>query len=155
MKLIEGMFGSEFGNHTEASKAFGLRTGQMRSRETIHNGGWYNAVGSKIGWGDLNPADYEVIQRNLDDGDVFVILSESDSFWSFVTGNPGVIGSMCSTTPDASAPGQAYVIDKARMLITKDRVAYVDRYVTDSGGFSEEEARALIVTAAKAYSERP
>jgi len=31
----------------------GLREGVIRCREEVHNGGWYNTLGEKLGWGDL------------------------------------------------------------------------------------------------------
>jgi len=39
---------------------FGICNGQMRSCDFVHNGGWYNKSGEKIGWGDLSPSDMKI-----------------------------------------------------------------------------------------------
>ena len=144
MRLTANMFGSEFGPETEASRAFGIRTGQIRCHETVHNGGWYNTRGEKLGWGDLNPTDYARIQANLDEGDMFVILSEQDSFWAFVVQLDGPIGCMHKTAAEMYAPGIAYVKEHCFMLITKTRVVYVSDYADDTHVLNREDAAALI-----------
>lgn len=68
-----------------------LHAGQIRSvnysncreceidEKLVHNGGWYNREGEKIGWGDLSLSDMENVQRHLESGGVFIVLSETDS----------------------------------------------------------------------------
>lgn len=145
------MFGSEFGPKTEATQVFGLRTGQMRHPDTIHNGGWYNARGEKLGWGDLNVADYTRIQAQLEEDDVFVVLTEQDSFWNFVTKLGGTLGCLHETNAEMYAPGIAYVKEHVFLLITRERAAYVGDAGDPSrpGQFSREEAEALIDRAAQ------
>lgn len=125
MKLTQGMFGSEFGAKKE--NPFKLQTGQMRAAAKMtHNSGWYNAAGEKIGWGDLAAYDMLEIKYNLEPNEVFIVLSESDSFWNFVMpGRIALIGSMCETEPTEQSPGSEYVMQKMSYVITQDDVFYV------------------------------
>lgn len=91
----------------------GLRQSQMRSGyDRTHNSGWYNRQGVKIGWGDLNGQDFVRIADELEDGEAFIILSESDSYWN-TKGSP-----FSNDGPDEITPGQKYVLDRARFAIT-------------------------------------
>lgn len=124
MQLTKGVFGSEFGPRVETP--FGLRTGQMRSGGKLtHNSGWYSAAGDKLGWGDLSVSDFRKIQSCLEEGQVFVVLSEQDSFWNFVR-NVGMLGSLCTTEPTVEAPGRAYLGAHAKYVITPTEFLYVD-----------------------------
>ncbi len=125
MELTKGMFGSEF---NAASPRFGIRSGQMRCPELVHNGGWYNRAGEKLGWGDLSDADLRRIKEELTEGEMFIVLYEQDAFWNFVNWNPGTIGSMCRTDQTADAPGSDYIAEKAFLLITPDAIHFVDKY---------------------------
>lgn len=123
-QLTKGMYGSQF---ERASRLFGLSCGQIRGKDFVHNGGWYNKAGEKLGWGDLAIEDFQKIRRELEDGELFIILGEQDSFWNFVT-RPGIIGSMAQVKPDVEAPGVDYVAEKARFVITKDGYFFVSDY---------------------------
>ncbi|MBX4204947.1 MAG: hypothetical protein KW788_02010 [Candidatus Doudnabacteria bacterium] len=125
MQLTKGMYGHQFRN---ASRMYGLSCGQMRGDDMVHNGGWYNAAGEKLGWGDLSRQDFERISSEIEEGEIFVVLYEGDAFWKFVTHNPGIIGSMCKTRPDAEAPGVDYVAQKAAWIITRGKVFHVSDY---------------------------
>ena len=129
-RLTKGLFGHEF---RSASTLFGIRCGQCRGRDFVHNGGWYNRDGEKLGWGDLAPADFLKISNELEDGELFIILYESDSFWNFVT-RLGIIGSMATVKPDVEAPGVDFVAEKCCYIVAKHRLYYVDR-----NGYSKEE----------------
>ena len=71
--------------------SFGLHAGQIRSvnysncrecgidEKLVHNGGWYNREGEKIGWGDLSLGDMENVRRHLEPKGAFIVLSETDS----------------------------------------------------------------------------
>jgi hypothetical protein len=126
MELTKGMFGEQF---KPQSPAFGIRCGQMRGNDFVHNGGWYNRQGEKLGWGDLSHDDLRNLRDQLDEGQLFIILGESDSFWNFVT-EIGVIGSMCAVKPDINAPGPAYVAEHARFIIAHGRLILVDRWAS-------------------------
>lgn len=118
MNLTKGMFGSEFNSNT----FFGLRCGAMRGQNKMgHNNGWYNKAGEKLGWGDIDAKDFKNIQKELEEGQLFILLGEHDSYWTFVR-EYGVIGSMCATEATVEAPGQAYVADKFTFAISKDRI---------------------------------
>lgn len=119
--LTKGMFGRQF---SPVDARFDIYCGQLRGHELSHNGGWYNRQGEKLGYGDLDANDFRRIARDLDPGEVFIVLSESDSFWNFVTGYVAV-GALCTTKPDVEAPGIDYVIEHARFVITRGRVMIV------------------------------
>lgn len=114
-QLTKGLYGHQF---EQASNLFGLSCGQIRGKDFVHNGGWYNKLGEKLGWGDLSVEDFQRIRRELEEGEMFIILGESDSFWNFVT-RPGLLGHNAVTKPDVEAPGVDYVAAKARYIITK------------------------------------
>lgn len=125
MSLIKSMYGSEFYPVDPRDSRFGLNTGQMRSLSMTHNSGWYNKAGEKLGWGDLSPQDFERIKAELEDGELFIILGERDSFWNFVT-EIGKTGATSTVTPDVEAPGVDYVVEKASYVITRDGIYYLD-----------------------------
>lgn len=121
-QLTKGMYGSQF---ERASRLFGLSCGQIRGKDFVHNGGWYNKAGEKLGWGDLAVEDFQKIRRELEEGEMFIILGEQDSFWNFTT-TPGLLGHNWGTKPTIEAPGVDYVAAKARFIITKDGYHFVD-----------------------------
>jgi hypothetical protein len=125
-QLTKGMYGDEFG---PTSNLFGLYCGQMRGGPTklTHNSGWYNRRGEKLGWGDMSKEDFRRISRDLEDGELFIIISEQDSFWRFVT-RPGIIGRMAKVRSNIDAPGVKYVVEHAMFIIAKGQLYYVDRY---------------------------
>lgn len=99
----------------------GLREGRIRSDDFVHNGGWYNSKGEKIGWGDLSSDDINRLASNLSDDEVFVVLPEQYSFWKFVTRH-GSFGCLCETSKEEKNPGQEYIIEHARYVITKTKM---------------------------------
>lgn len=126
-RLVKGLYGHQ---SESKSRLFGITCGQIRGKDFIHNGGWYNKSGEKLGWGDLSPDDFRRIHGELEDGETFVVLYESDSFWNFVT-RPGIIGSMAAVKPDVEAPGVDYVAEKCCYIITRERMYFVDRFGHD------------------------
>lgn len=131
-------------------QAHGCREGQMRGiGHRVHNGGWYNAAGQKIGWGDLDDKDLERLAENMPRNGVLFILGEHDSFWKFVTYNPGICGDLCQTSADEKTPGTDYMLDKAMIVIVADRWYWVDRWGYDTAkndqhAISEEKMRELV-----------
>lgn len=131
-------------------EAHGCREGQMRGTgHRVHNGGWYNAAGQKIGWGDLEDKDLERLADNMPRNGVLFILGEQDSFWKFVTYNPGIIGDLCETSADEKSPGLDYMLDKAMIVIVANRWYWVDRwgYSTakdDPRAISADQMRELV-----------
>ena len=120
-RLIKGMYGHEFG---PTSDLFGLRCGQVRgggNAKMTHNSGWYNKAGEKLGFGDLSVTDFQRISKELADGELFIILGESASFWNFVTQH-GIIGSMCQTKPTVEAPGVEYTAKYAMYVIARNQL---------------------------------
>jgi hypothetical protein len=119
MLLTKGIFGEEF--RFNGYNEFDLRTGQLRAKRLCHNVGWYNKLGEKLGWGDLDSADFEKIQKVIPENEWFLILSEQDSFWNFVT-KLGIIGSMCETSQTEQSPGIEYVLDRFIYAIDKSGI---------------------------------
>lgn len=117
MQLTKGIFDEQ----DRKRMPFNLHSGQMRGKGFCHNAGWYNKAGEKLGWGDLSFEDILRISKSISENEVFLILSERDSFWNFVT-KPGIIGAMCETSPDEKSPGIDYVLEKFTYLITKGKI---------------------------------
>lgn len=135
-QLTKGMYRHEF---KPGSNLFGLQCGQIRCGDAkiTHNSGWYNKSGEKIGWGDLSTEDFQRISNELKDGEFFIILCESDSFWNFVT-QCDPIGSLARTKPTAEAPGIDYVAKHAIYVIARNQLYCVDRYGSLKGEILEE-----------------
>ena len=154
-QLTQGMYGGEF--ESKPDGLFALRTGQMRSRNKFtHNSGWYNADGEKLGFGDLAVQDFVRIMEGLNEGELFVILGEHDSFWNFVT-RLGWTGPEAQVRPTAEIPGSEYVAEHAMYIIAKGEVNQIREFdltekTTECYGLqmtviSREEARAKIFAA--------
>ncbi len=126
MRLTKGMYGSEM--RPSNNTLFGLRAGQMKFGPTKlgHNVGWYNQKGEKLGFGDLDLEDLKRIMTELEDGELFIILGESDSFWHFVKHN-GPIGAMAKTSRSEMEPGMEYVADKACYVVMRGQIHAVNR----------------------------
>jgi hypothetical protein len=108
---------------------FGLHEGQMRGLgHLVHNGGWYNSKGEKIGWGDLDNNDFSRLRDNLPKEEVFYVLTESDSFWNFVEHNPGLTGDFCTTSSNEKNPGLKYVREKAYWAVIYGTIYSVSEY---------------------------
>jgi len=120
-RLTKGMYGHEFSFGEGVSKLFGLGCGQMRGQDYVHNGGWYNAQGEKLGWGDLSIEDVQNIRDGLEKGEAFIVLGEHDSFWEHVE-QIGTIGSLSTVKPTEAAPGVDFVLSKARIVIMPGKV---------------------------------
>lgn len=123
-QLTKGMYGHEF---RPTANLFGLRCGQGRGGDTKigHNNGWYNRAGEKLGWGDLSAEDLQRISSELEDGELFIVLSEQDSFWNFVT-HVGIVGSACATKPEVEAPGVEFVATRCRYIVAQHQIYFVD-----------------------------
>lgn len=107
-RLAKGMYdGAEPG-------LFGLKLGQIRNERLVKAGGWYNERGEKLGWGDLSPGDFKRICLELRDDELFVVLSDVDSFAAFVK---KVDETMIEVQPQIEAPGIDYVAKKCRFVI--------------------------------------
>lgn len=156
-RLVQGLFGSEF---RSTSNLFGLGCGQMRGHNLFHNAGWYNERGEKLGWGDLSPADLQRIAAELEDGEVFAILYEGDSYWNFVQWLKGE-GMKMRVQPTVEAPGVEYVHEKCAAIITRGRICFVNRrgdewtreyllkrHDLTAETITAEEARGLLAVAA-------
>ena len=107
MKLVYKMF--------EEQIHFDIHQGQMRRNPAILDGYWFNHRGERLGWGDLTPDDMYQISRHLDQGEVFLVLSENEGFIEIPQG-----ADVTRLSPD-------YVASKALFVITRGEVYYVTR----------------------------
>lgn len=113
-QLEMGAFGEEW---RLVEGPFGLQTGQMRRDPKLaHNGGWYNIMGEKVGWGDLDAKDFERIKKELQAGETFIVLSEERSFWNFVE-DPKMIPGFSNSRPKALIPGIGYVATNSMYIV--------------------------------------
>ena len=122
-QLTKGMYGNYL--YPKAGP-FGLYSGQMRGGKTrlTKNSGWYHKLGEKLGFGDLNVADFRRISRGLKKDEFFIVLSETDSKWRFLSS----INGMPKVKPPAEAPGVDYVAEHAMYVIARNQLYYVDHY---------------------------
>lgn len=117
MQLTKGMYGTEFRRSDNVT--FGLRCGQMRHLDQLtHNSGWYNGLGEKLGFGDLNGNDILRIMCEIEPGEVFIVLSENDSFWQSNTTDDQRV--------DVENPGVDYLVEHAMFVITLGEVRRSD-----------------------------
>jgi hypothetical protein len=109
---------------------FGLHFEQMRGKNTmmIKNSGWYNKSGEKLGWGDLSIQDFQRISRELRKDQFFIILSEWDSFWKFVTFHGSGRHSKIIVSRKEKAPGIKYVAEHAAYVIALNKLYKVDHF---------------------------
>jgi hypothetical protein len=117
IKLTRGMFGmGDDGVDPRPARAlFGFSSGNCVRIDFVHNGGWYNKAGEWLGWGDLCPSDLERIAAVLDEGEMFVILRESDR--PRTKGQPDM-------TPADLAKKAAYVVTNGRFHVVDHRGYY-------------------------------
>jgi len=102
--LTKGIYGFE----TDPKKTpFGILNNQFRTDAIVKNGGWFNFDGNKMGTGDLSLKDMLHISKEIAHGEVFFVLSETDSSWDMPSGM------------DRSAPGKDYVLKTATWVIGK------------------------------------
>ena len=118
-RLRRGMYGTQ---HRRKRGLFGLRCGQLSSRgdKAVHNGGWYNSRGEKIGWGDLSYADLRRIAKGLRKDELVLILSERDSYWEFTTFTPEF-----AISRRERKPGVRYVAGRCFIIVMKGNLLYV------------------------------
>lgn len=99
-----------------------LSPGQIRVKDHIHNGGWYDKTGKKIGWGDLSCEDIDFIATNIPEGELLIVLTEEASFWAFVT-ETEMLGSLCKIDPMSETPGFEYLAKHARYVISRNIIS--------------------------------
>ena len=117
-QLFENMYQSARGR--EASALFSLRDGQMLENHIVHNGYWYNRAGKLLGHGDLSHQNLADVAAGLDQGEVFVVLSEYNAFGSGLHEAKGPYGHSLR-----------YIADHAMYVIVQGRV-YARRVFADS-----------------------
>jgi hypothetical protein len=140
MRLTQGLYGLEMASPKK--DLFGIYCGQYRNPSVSHNGGWYNSLGEKLGFGDLNQKDLDRIAAHLKPDEAFLVLSESDSFWKFVT-HHGICGSMCATTPDEKNPGLDYVVENAVYAVLPGEI-YKFNFYGEESRISRADLRKLL-----------
>lgn len=113
-QLTIDMFGSEFVfDKKDVSKFADLKCGQFRRVDTVNSGGWFNKLGERLGWGDLDPTDFARIAQELEEGELFIILPERLIFLE---------------TPLLSV-GTAFVCQHCTHVISRSAFYQVDHYL--------------------------
>lgn len=148
MRLEKAMFPRSY----REGGPFGLSHDQVRADDFVHNGGWYNKAGERLDFGDLSIADFRRISVGIPDGELFIVLDESDTWLRHFEGEK----------PDVEAPGVEYVAAKCCYIIAPLVVYLVDRFDSHRGNgtvplrdalvarvLSTEKAREMILAAAK------
>jgi len=124
VSLTKGMYGSESNNNP--IPYFNLRCGQMRWNDLVHNGGWYNKKGEKLGWGDISADDLIHLSNTLPEWEEFYILPEGASYYKFVE----AIEKKNDPILTIDAPGMEYVNENCRWVISRGTIILeVDDYV--------------------------
>lgn len=99
-KLVKGMY-ADYVCHE-----FDIRYNQIRTDALVQNAGWFNSKGEKLGFGDLNFNDLDNISMDIENNEVFIVLSEADSTWDMPDGL------------DRNEPGAPYVMQHAKWVIS-------------------------------------
>ena len=115
-RLTQGMY-------AEGNELFGIHNDQIRGYDFVHNGGWYNQKGEKLGWGDLSIDDIETISLELKEGEAFVVLSERSSSWNFIL-SPEI-------DVPVDAPGVDYIAKHAMLVILPCKVIQFNDYTEE------------------------
>ena len=120
----------EYGRPYSRRGRFGLMCGQMRGRScrVMKNAGWYDAAGRKLGWGDLSDADMRRIAAGLRKGELFIVLSETASWWEFVTFIGRGKKRRMKVSRREKAPGKKYLAEKASHILAPRKPLLVDRF---------------------------
>lgn len=142
----------------QTEERFGLRSGQVRFENKLtHDSGWYDRSGKKLGWGDLDASDFQKISKELEPDEMFIILSQHDSFFNFVDKPDKNKSKWWSTVdPKEKSPGTEYVAENAMCVISQEKFYMVsagrekDKNSIQKGGLSFEvltpdEMKALVL----------
>ncbi len=122
-RLTKGMYKNREKN------LFGIRDGQISPKKTkiVHNSGWYNKHGEKLGSGDLSNGDFRRISRELKTGEIFIVLGEVAASWNFTDCGPN---KQATAGLKAENPGIDYVAEHAQYVIVRKNMYLVDRHNT-------------------------
>lgn len=123
-RLIKDMYGTE---SQPIFSLFGLKTGQWRNPpdRVMKDAGWYNQLGQRLGFGDLDTQDLKRIMQALLEEEVFIILDRMAAYFDFRKEYAKVMG--VYTEPDCSVPGILYVSQKAEYIVTTGQIYRVER----------------------------
>lgn len=125
---------------------YGLHSGRMTPKQSAaHNGGWYNGKGEKIGWGDLDYKDLWDIGRKMKEDESFIVLSESDSYWKFVSFPERSNPMKTEVAQKEQNPGLEYVASRARILVRNQEIFLASNY-TLPGPETKDGIHVIIVT---------
>lgn len=111
-RLTKGLFDQDVARGVQP--LFGLRSSRMACSEIVHNGGWYNLAGEKLGWGDLSAVDIIRLMAELQGDEAFLVIGEHATHWAFTRHDRARFG---TAGMDPSAPGLVYVLKHLRWVI--------------------------------------
>ncbi len=95
--------------------AFGLTNGQQKNQAVLHNAGWFNQDGEKLGYGDVTLTDIRNIHFGLaSDNECFAILSEKATGWNL------------PTQLNSAEPGPDYIKANALWFVTTSGMYHFD-----------------------------
>jgi len=120
-RLVKGVFDEPVAR--AELPLFGLRSSHMACSEIVHNGGWYNLAGEKLGWGDLAARDFIRLMAELQGDEAFLVIGEQASFWyfsEFEAKRQGTVGL------DPTVPGLDYVLKHLRWAVLPNVAYFID-----------------------------
>jgi hypothetical protein len=148
-RLTKGLY--EWNRKKKPSNLFGISFGAIVPRDFrfAKNAGWYNENGEELGRGDLAGTHIERLRNELLDGELFIILYESDSWEKTIEEahkrNPKKVGK-------GKVPGKHYVATRAWIIVAKNIVYEVqDSAIFLKGMGIRNGIRTKIISRQEAY----
>ncbi len=99
----------------------------------IKKAGWYNKCGRYVGSGDLSLADIDkLVSEILENDEIFIALSNKDSFRNFVRGSKEYHGAfhkgngLYAEMPPWQEPGFDYLADRCILLLAKNQICLAE-----------------------------
>ena len=135
---------------THEPNPWGIVSAQKRDpkERVVANAGWYNGRGEYVGFGDLSASDLVKLAQVLQVGEVFVVLSENDSFRNFVKGTDAYYAAFCGggvpiVPLNWQKPGFEYLKERCILIVVCGSVSVVEDKVR---GLSASLERNLALT---------
>ena len=142
-RLTKGMY--EYNKSIPTSNLFNLRHCQISPKgiKIVHNGGWYNKFGERLGCGDLSTEDFQRISKKLRKDELFIVLTESAASWNFTKRKKFPRGVKLKI----EAPGVKYVAEHAMYVIARNQMYVIQRFrISKKSTFKCRELQFNIIT---------
>lgn len=112
-----------------AENPWGMYAAQKCSRHVrvIEDAGWYDKRGKYVGSGDLSAKNVVDLAETLPEKELFIALTDKDSFRNFIRGTPEYYATFCGggvpvTPPPHAEPGIEYITERAVLMIARGSV---------------------------------